>query len=480
MVERDESDSDSDSSDEDEPDGIKYRLRSGREIRLTDKDEFEPTRSGRRVIPPDKLQANTAKTSYRKRPGFPGKNLPSNPCGTKENKKVRAGRLNNKYLNTLNWSKACNMLKGGTLGAMWAELEQHTDQEYNTVEWMNPALFSVKANAEDNPTWEEAMNGENAEGYWQACQKEYETLIKMDVWEEVEREPWMNIIPSTWAFRCKRFPDGLVRKLKSRFCARGDKQIEGKDFFETYAPVVNWQTVRLMLVMSLQVDYTAAFVHADIDKDPGWDNMTEEERNHSGVYIDMPRGFANARKVLKLKKSLYGLKQSPRNFFLHLKEKLEGEGFVQSKSDQCLFISDKVVCLVYVDDTLFFAQNDEDITEVTTGLMKAGMELEVEDDVAGFLGVHIDRRKDGTIILTQKRAYRSIYQDSQHRGFTREEDTGRIRLLGQRRRRRSASRDLQLPFGHRHGPVLTGTYQTRHHLRSQSMFPILPFPDTRS
>jgi hypothetical protein len=89
--------------------------------------------------------------------------------------------LNNKYLNSLNWSKACNMLKGGTLGAMWAELEQHTDQDENTIEWMNPALFSVKANTEDNPTWDEAMNGENAEGYWQACQKEYETLIKMDV-----------------------------------------------------------------------------------------------------------------------------------------------------------------------------------------------------------------------------------------------------------------------------------------------------------
>jgi hypothetical protein len=401
-----DSEDESDFSDEDEADGVKYRLRSGREIRLTDDDEFERTRSGRRVIPPDKFQANTA--TYKKRPGFPGQNLPANPCGSKENQKVRAGLLNNKYLNSLNWSKACNMLKGGTLGAMWAELEQHTDQEHNTVEWMNPALFSVKANTEDNPTWDEAMNGENAEGYWQACQKEYETLLKMDVWEEVEREPWMNIIPSTWAFRCKRFPDGLVRKLKSRFCARGDKQIEGVDFFETYAPVVNWQTVRLMLVMSLlmglstsQVDYTAAFVHADIDKDPNWDNMTEEERKRSGVYINMPRGFANAHKVLKLKKSLYGLKQSPRNFFLHLKDKLEGVGFEQSISDQCLFISDKVVCLVYVDDTLFFAENDEDITEVIKNLQEAGMELEVEDDVAGFLGVHIDRRKDGTIHLTQ-------------------------------------------------------------------------------
>jgi hypothetical protein len=66
--------------------------------------------------------------------GFPGQNLPAFLCGQKENQKVCAGCLNNKYLNTLNWSRALNMLKGGTLGAMWAELEQHTDQKYDTIE----------------------------------------------------------------------------------------------------------------------------------------------------------------------------------------------------------------------------------------------------------------------------------------------------------------------------------------------------------
>jgi hypothetical protein len=141
----------------------------------------------------------------------------------------------------------------------------------------------MKANSDDNPTWNQAMGGPDAEGYWQAAKLEYETLTKMGLWDIVERKDWMNILPSTWAFKCKRYPDGDVRKLKARFCARFDCQIEGVDFFETYAPVVNWQTVRIMLVMSLllhlltkQVDYTAAFVHADIDRDPEWDTMTEE------------------------------------------------------------------------------------------------------------------------------------------------------------------------------------------------------------
>ena len=97
------------------------------------------------------------------------------------------------------------------------------------------------------------MNGPNAEGFWKACEKELDTLEKMGVWEVVKKQPWMNILPSTWAFKVKRYPDGLVRGLKSRFCCRGDRQIEGVDFFDTCAPVVNWNAVRLSLILTAQL-----------------------------------------------------------------------------------------------------------------------------------------------------------------------------------------------------------------------------------
>ena len=119
------------------------------------------------------------------------------------------------------------------------------------------------------------MNGPNAEGFWKACEKELDTLEKMGVWEVVKKQHWMNILPSTWAFKVKLYPDGLARGLKSRFCCRGDRQIEGVDFFDAHAPVVNWNAVRLLLILTAQlglatkqVDYTAAFVHADIDLPP--------------------------------------------------------------------------------------------------------------------------------------------------------------------------------------------------------------------
>jgi hypothetical protein len=62
-----------------------------------------------------------------------------------------------------------------------------------------------------------------------------DVLVK--AWEIVERQQWMNVLPSTWALRCKMFPDGLMRKLKAILCARGDKQMEGIDFFETFSPI---------------------------------------------------------------------------------------------------------------------------------------------------------------------------------------------------------------------------------------------------
>jgi hypothetical protein len=190
------------------------------------------------------------------------------------------------------------------------------------VQTLSPLILAAKtaASKEDNPTWWQAMNGPYAEEYWKAAQLEIETLENIKAWTVVPRtDDITNVLPSTWAFKVKRYPDGTVKKFKGRFCARGDKQIQGVDFFETYSPVVQWTTIRLMLVLecilglcSKQGDITCAFLHASLGKD-------------EAVYIEMPQGFKqydkNGRpKVLKLNRTLYGLRQSPRAFWLHLTE----------------------------------------------------------------------------------------------------------------------------------------------------------------
>jgi hypothetical protein len=122
-----------------------------------------------------------------------------------------------------------------------AQMNIETDQDLNTVAEYNPALLSSKASEDDNPTYEQDISGSNKEGYWQAAKKEVDTLVKKGSWEVVTNKFWMHVLPSTWAFKCKCLPDGIIRNLKARFFARGDRQIEGLDFFETFAPVVAWK-----------------------------------------------------------------------------------------------------------------------------------------------------------------------------------------------------------------------------------------------
>ena len=151
--------------------------------------------------------------------------------------------------------------------------------------------------------------------------------------------------------------------------------------------------------------------------------MSKEDKAKSGVYVDMPHGFSKPWKYLKLKKSLYGLKQAPRNFFQHLKKQLESIGFESNSDvDPCLFVTNKVICIVYVDDTLCFSPKEEYIKEVILGLRTCELELEVEDSATGFLGVNIDRRENGIIKLTQegliKRIIEALQIDEKPRKFT--------------------------------------------------------------
>ena len=373
------------------------------------------TRSGRRTYHvQDCAQAYFAKpttpTSTQTRPQFRVNQYLAGGFG---NKKVREATLNSSYLHGLSWSTNLSDYKSMDTKRVMLQMLRHYDYVNGTLGEFHPMALAAAANDADTPNWTQAMNGPHAEGFWEACKLEVKTLEDMDVWDVVDREDWMEVIPVTFAFRIKRFPSGLVRKLKSRLCVRGDREIENVHYWDTYAPVVNWDTVRFLLILSvqlkletLQVDYTAAFVHADVQKPPGYDAMTTEEQYKASQFAEMPRGFGQPGKVLRLKKNLYGKKSAPRLWFQHLKAKLEAVGFVQQiEVDPCLFISDKVICVCFVDDSLLFARNRSDIDDVIAQLTgpKHNMKLEAEDSVAGFLGVHIDRNEaTGEITLTQR------------------------------------------------------------------------------
>ena len=135
-------------------------------------------------------------------------------------------------------------------------------------------LKATKQKDPDLPTYQEAMTGEWAEEFVKAMESEVMQLEAHKTWELVPRSTvpeGVSVLPGTWAFRVKRFPNGDFRKCKARFCVRGDRQIEGIHYDEKYSPVVNWSTVRLMLCLAAhqglathQIDFSNAFVQADL------------------------------------------------------------------------------------------------------------------------------------------------------------------------------------------------------------------------
>ncbi len=92
---------------------------------------------------------------------------------------------------------------------------------------------------DDTPPFDTAIRGPFQAQWWKAMyDKLVIIMIDFDCWDYVPRTPDMNVLPSTWAFKVKRYPDGQVKKFKALFCARGDRQKEGIDYFETLALVV--------------------------------------------------------------------------------------------------------------------------------------------------------------------------------------------------------------------------------------------------
>ena len=323
-------------------------------------------------------------------------------------RKIDGHQRDMSFINNLTWDDSVAALAQGARTdygrRFFNMMEQEVDPLTGLLDTSHPLAFAVKAADEDNPKWNDAVHGENSEGFWEAMLKEVSSLNTLDAWEQVPQESWMKVLPGTWAYKIKRFPTGLVRALKARFCVMGNRQTD-IDPFECFAPVVSWTTVRLLLILSIllnlksiQVDYTSAFCQAKIEED---------------VFIRPPRGWETLNRmglerpfkpnhVLKLKRCLYGLRQSPKNFYEHLKERLESIGFAQSKCDPCLFIRNGVVCLVYVDDCLLFGKTQQELDQSIQDIKDAEMELTVEDDVAGFLGVLLKKNGDGTVTLLQE------------------------------------------------------------------------------
>ena len=114
-----------------------------------------------------------------------------------------------------------------------------------TIDLLECAAMSHRRNDPDNPRYHEAMAAFDHESFKAVMVTKIVALTSKTTWTLVTRQSVQgkNIFPGIWAFKRKFFPDGSLRKRKARICVHRDLQVEGVDFVETYAPVVQWSTI---------------------------------------------------------------------------------------------------------------------------------------------------------------------------------------------------------------------------------------------
>ena len=255
-----------------------------------------------------------------------------------------------------------------------------------------------------NPkTYEEAMSSSESSKWKEGISKEVSSLIKYKVFEECELPPNKQAIGCRWLFTKKFNKEGEVERYKARLIAKGFTQKEGIDFKETFAPVMKYKTLRILLALVQhydlelkQFDIETAFLNADLKEK---------------VYMEIPDGLnmeKNKNKVLLLKKALYGTRQAPREWNTKFNSSIINLGFRKLVKDSCVYIRKSntghfIILTIFVDDSTG-AYHKEDEKEWLEIKSKLESEYTIKDlgDAEWILGMRIIRDRNlNTIKLNQ-------------------------------------------------------------------------------
>ena len=258
----------------------------------------------------------------------------------------------------------------------------------------------------------QALKQKDASQFVDAVVREINGHVENDHWKLVKQDSVPNdvqIVPYVWSLRRKRnLTTNEITKHKARLNLHGGKQIYGMNYYETYAPVVTWFAIRLMIIFGIlfkwslrQVDFVMAYPQAPIEMD---------------IYMELPQGIETTEgnskdHVLKLLKNIYGQKQAGRVWNEYLVDKLNSIGFKQSLIDDCVFYRDDIIFMVYVDDGIFIGSSDSQLKNAIRELQDLNLKIEDQGHPADYVGVNISKLRDGSYEFTQRALIDSIIKD---------------------------------------------------------------------
>uniref|UniRef100_A0A2N9GQ49 Reverse transcriptase Ty1/copia-type domain-containing protein n=1 Tax=Fagus sylvatica TaxID=28930 RepID=A0A2N9GQ49_FAGSY len=241
----------------------------------------------------------------------------------------------------------------------------------------------------DDPNWKLAVL------------EEMNALRKNGTWELVDLPRDKKIVGCKWVFSVKYKADGSIERYKARLVAKGFTQTYGIDYQETFAPVAKINSIRVLLSLAVnsnwplhQLDVKNAFLNGDL----------EEE-----VFMSLPPGFEErlgVDKVCRLRKSLYGLKQSPRAWFERFGRAVRRHGYCQSQADHTMFYKHSkegkiAILIVYVDDIILTGDDSAELKKLKERLAD---EFEIKDlgALKYFLGMEFAKSKEGIFVNQRK------------------------------------------------------------------------------
>jgi len=232
--------------------------------------------------------------------------------------------------------------------------------------------------------------------FWKSgIDREHDCLMRNKTWTLVKKYDGIHVLPCKYIFRVK---NGAP---KVRLVVLGCKQLYGIDYNQTFAPVVKFTTIRLLLALVAafdleceQMDVVTAFLNGDLEED---------------IYMQIPEGLRTAENqelVCKLNKALYGLKQAPRQWYakihFYLVNVLE---FKSNEHDPCLYIrktgSSIIIIALYVDDLLIIGNSKTQIAQLK-GEFKNRFEMKDLGPATVMLGIQITRdRQNKKLSISQ-------------------------------------------------------------------------------
>lgn len=275
------------------------------------------------------------------------------------------------------------------------------------------ALLTQAVLSDDPISLSEAMLRSDAHEWKQALATEHDSLHKAGTWgEPVERPKGANVVGCKYVLTIKRNPDLSISKYKVRLVARGFTQRYGIDYTETYSPVAAYPSIRMFLALVAhfdlelhQMDVKSAYLHGKLQET---------------IYMEQPEGYAQPGKehlVLKLNKSLYGLKQAGRTWNEEIDRALCNHGFQSLDADRCLYIrrvaSSLIIISLYVDDLLLASDS---LTELSLFKRQLAAKFEMQDlgEASFVLGIEIKRdRATRTLSISQGAYTRTLLQRHQ-------------------------------------------------------------------